>query len=173
MLNSIYRKKSAWNTLEIVSLQSAGDCFDRLYARARLASVWNRLAGRPGTLLSFEAERLQLLGVSSRDNGVREIPVRAILGSLSQAEKYDRQFRPRDPGLQSRWVNVYVLGESLGWKPIVVHQVGEVYYVEDGHHRVSVARHTGLQYIEARVIDYPLGEHPQVRYTGDIFTATV
>jgi hypothetical protein len=158
MLNSIYRKKIHHNTLEILSLQVAVEAFDRLNRRARSAYWWSRLVGRPGTLLAFEPERLQILGVSAWDCGICEIPVRSIRGSLSQSGEYDRQFRPLNPGLKSRWINVFVLGESLGWKPVIVHKIGEIYYVEDGHHRVSVARHSGMTYIEGRVIDYPQGE---------------
>jgi len=49
-----------------------------------------------------------------------------------------------------------VLHTQKGWEPILVHQLGGFYFVEDGHHRTSVARHLGLETIEAAVITYPV-----------------
>ena len=53
-------------------------------------------------------------------------------------------------------MNVYLSLEGRIWDPIVVHKVGEQYYVEDGHHRVSVARSLGRTFIEAKVWEYPV-----------------
>lgn len=154
-MNSLaYRKPISWNTLEVISRQVAEDRFNRLNQQARLANVWNRLTGKPGTLLSFEPERSQLNGVTGLDRGVREIPVESIVGSVNRSAEYDRQFRPLNPALKSRWINVHVLSEYRGWEPVIVHKIGDDYFVEDGHHRVSVARHSGLAYIEAQVYEY-------------------
>lgn len=156
-MNSLANYKPfSWNTLEIVSRQVAADKFDRLNLQARLASLWNRLTGKPNTLLPFEPVRSELNGVTGIDRGVTEIPVGSIAGSVNRSAEYDRQFRPLNPALKDRWINVHILSEYLGWEPIVVHKIGEVYFVEDGHHRVSVARYLGLDYIEAQVYEYRL-----------------
>ena len=69
------------------------------------------------------------------------------------------QFRPLNPVLKKRWINVHELSEDLGWEPITVHKIGDLYFVEDGHHRVSVARHSGWDTIEAQVYEQPLPAH--------------
>jgi hypothetical protein len=59
-------------------------------------------------------------------------------------------------------VNVYINLEREGWPPILVHKVGENYYVEDGHHRVSIAQAMGMTFIQARVWEYPcLAKEPK------------
>jgi hypothetical protein len=156
MNSSAYHQPISWNTLEIVSRQVAADKFNRLYNQARVANLWNHLAGKPNTLLPFEPVRSQLNGVTGIDRGVTEIPVESIAGSVNRSAEYDRQFRPLNPALKNRWINVHILSEYLGWEPIVVHKIGEVYFVEDGHHRVSVARYSGMDYIEAQVYEYQL-----------------
>ncbi|RPJ23448.1 MAG: hypothetical protein EHM33_20885, partial [Chloroflexi bacterium] len=57
---------------------------------------------------------------------------------------------------RDRWVNVYLTLENSGWAPILVHKVGDQYYVEDGHHRVSVARSLEMTFIQAKIWEYPV-----------------
>jgi hypothetical protein len=83
-----------------------------------------------------------------------EIPLEQIVGTLNRANDFDDQFRPLKPSLKDRWVNTYLALEKEGWAPILVHKVGDRYFVEDGHHRVSVARHLGMRSLEARIWDY-------------------
>lgn len=149
----------SWNTLENVSRVVAAEKFDHLIRQARFANFWQRLTGRPETLLSFKDQSADMSGVTGLNRGVREIPVEAIVGSVNRNEDYDRQFRPLRPMLKDRWINVLVLSEYRGWEPIVVRQIGDQYFIEDGHHRVSVARHSGLEFIEAQVFEYPQPAH--------------
>jgi hypothetical protein len=91
--------------------------------------------------------------------GVQEIPVQQIVGSLNRATEFDRFFRPLHNSQRERWVNMWVMHMQGGWDPILVHQVGNLYFVEDGHHRTSVARVSGLAVIEANVTDYSVALH--------------
>jgi hypothetical protein len=84
------------------------------------------------------------------------VPVRQIVGSLQRAHDYDRQLRPLNDSLRDRWVGVSVLSETTGWGPVKLVQVGNLYFIEDGHHRISVARHSGQALVEASVTAYPL-----------------
>jgi hypothetical protein len=79
-----------------------------------------------------------------------------IAGSVDRADEFDRNFRPLSDALRHRWVQVRELQEMVGWEPIDVYQVGDLYFVQDGHHRVSVARQLGLHSIEAHVREFPL-----------------
>jgi hypothetical protein len=141
------------NSLDVINRQDATDKFNRLNKQARLAAMWNRLTGHPQTPLSYQRMRSQSERITGLDRGVKQIPVKSIVGSLSRAEDYDRQFRPLNPALKNRWINVHLLTGSNGWEPITVHKVGDVYFVEDGHQRVSVARYSDWDTIEAQVYE--------------------
>jgi hypothetical protein len=56
--------------------------------------------------------------------------------------------------MQERWSRVYAKIQSMeGVPPIEVYKVGEVYFVRDGNHRVSVAVQLGFDTIEAHVTE--------------------
>jgi hypothetical protein len=97
--------------------------------------------------------------------GMEDIPVERIAGTLNRQSDFDHKFRPLNKHLIERWVNVYLALEKEGWLPILVHKVGETYYVEDGHHRVSIAQALGMTVIPARVWDYPCqNQEPKTGY---------
>ena len=142
-----------WTSLDVINSQVAVEKFYRLNRQARLVNLWNRLTGHPQTLLSYEQMHSQSEGITGLDRGIQEIPVKSIVGSLYRAVDYDRQFRPLNLELKNRWINVFMLAEHSGWEPIIVHKIGNMYFVVDGHHRVSVARHSGWGSIEAHVYE--------------------
>jgi hypothetical protein len=74
---------------------------------------------------------------------------------VDRASEFDPDFRPLHRNQRQRWANVWALPAHRKWKPIVGHQIGDLYFVEDGHNRVSVARDLGLETIAAVVIRYP------------------
>jgi nucleotide-binding universal stress UspA family protein len=100
---------------------------------------------------------------------VQHIPLDAIVGSVGRNTDFTRTFLPRRAGDRERWANVKAVfmdvnsGQSL--PPIEVYKVGEVYFVVDGNHRVSIARHEKLTTIEARVIEIntPIALTPDVQ----------
>jgi hypothetical protein len=141
------------NSLQVVDGQDAAEKFRRLVQQARLANLWNRITGRPRTLLSYKRMHAGYRGITRLDRGIHAIPVKSIVGSIDRAEDFDQQFRPLNTRLKNRWINVHMLSESRGWEPIIVHKIGDLYFVEDGHNRVSVARHTGWKTIEAQVFE--------------------
>lgn len=128
--------------------------FENIRRQAELSRLWNGLTGRSQTLLPFAPIRARLPQRTGIHRGVSEIPVAQIVGSVDRASEYDRSFRPLRDGQRDRWVNIDVLHATGGWEPILVHKVGNLYFVEDGHHRVSVARAEELAVIEANVIEY-------------------
>lgn len=133
----------------------AVDRFEAAWNKAHMIHLWKKLTNRRKRLLPFETIHSRLFHLSGVDQGIQEIPVRRIQGSLAQDPKFDRDFRPLHKSQRDRWVNVWVLHARQGWEPILVHRIDGIYFVEDGHHRISVARNLGLETIEARVIAYP------------------
>jgi nucleotide-binding universal stress UspA family protein len=128
--------------------------FRRARRRAGLEQLLAALRGRPSALLSFD--RLQReLGMSSRTNrGLQEIPLEAIVGSVGRYADFTRSFLPLSDEMEERWARVKAAATGLsGWPPIEVYRLGDVYFVLDGNHRVSVARQMGLKTIPAYVTE--------------------
>ena len=126
------------------------------FSKARFKSFINQVisafSGHPTTLLSYDdvKEKLHIGGPIYR--GVKTIRVEQIAGSLNRYHEFDRAFLPREDQLASRWQKVdRAFYEDIHLPPVVLYKVGEVYFVVDGHHRVSVAREKGQEFIEAEV----------------------
>jgi nucleotide-binding universal stress UspA family protein len=127
-----------------------------VYARlqADLERVLARLTGKSPDLLSFEEVRQQLLASSKSKQVLKDIPLEAIVGSVGRYTDFTRSFLPLRDSDQARWAKIEVEFDSLeGLPPIEVYQIGQVYFVIDGNHRVSVARQLGASHIEAYVTE--------------------
>jgi hypothetical protein len=114
--------------------------------------VWASLSGQPTTLLSYDEikEKLHIGGPIYR--GVQTVKVDQIAGSLNRYHEFDRAFLPASDKLANRWQNINrAFYQDISLPPVVLYKVGQVYFVVDGHHRVSVAREQGQIYIEAEV----------------------
>jgi hypothetical protein len=126
--------------------------FQRARFKAFMNRVWSTLSGQPSTLLSYDEikEKLHIGGPIYR--GVKTVRVDQIAGSLNRYHEFDRVFLPASDKLAERWTSVNrAFYEEVSLPPVVLYKVGEVYFVVDGHHRVSVAREQGQIYIEAEV----------------------
>ena len=126
------------------------------FQRARFKAIVNRILaavyGHPTTLLSYDEikEKLRIGGPIYR--GVHTVRVDQIAGSLNRYHEFDRVFLPASDKLAARWQSVNrAFYEEISLPPVVLYKVGQVYFVVDGHHRVSVAREQGQLYIEAEV----------------------
>jgi len=110
------------------------------------------LSGQRTTLLSYDdiKEKLHIGGPIYR--GVQTVRVDQIAGSLNRYHEFDRVFLPASDRLADRWQNVNrAFYQEVSLPPVVLYKAGQVYFVVDGHHRVSVAREQGQVYIEAEV----------------------
>jgi hypothetical protein len=84
----------------------------------------------------------------------RRIRVDQVVGTIRYTDEFDKSFRPLNAQSRDRWVQAFVGLNEDRWQPIVVHKVGESYYVAKGQFQVSVARCTGIKFIEAQVWDH-------------------
>ncbi len=113
-----------------------------------------RLRGEPIGLVSYEEVRQWLRANSQRDRGLHDIPMDAIVGSVGRYNDFTREFLPRQEVDPHRWARIKLAASSLtGLPPIEVYQIGEVFFVKDGNHRVSVAREFGASHIQAYVTE--------------------
>jgi len=136
------------------NLSSAVDDFRRARSRANLKSLLARFTGQSTELLSYVDVRQQLRAYGSSDQGLKDIPLDAIIGSVGRYNDFTRDFLPKVDANMGRWTHIKALAESMvGLPPIDVYQIGDVYFVLDGNHRVSVARQLGTRTIQAYVTE--------------------
>ena len=133
--------------------QQALEAFRHYAARARWQGFCAALFGK--------AEKNSLAApkaISQRANrklvGTQDIPVEQVVGSLNRNKDFDAEFRPLRDHLRERWVDAYLQKDVNSWPPVRLHQIDGAYFVEDGHHRISVARCTGMHFIQAEVWRY-------------------
>ncbi|MCW2808078.1 MAG: chromosome partitioning protein ParB [Marmoricola sp.] len=89
-----------------------------------------------------------------RSLGVQLIPLDAIVGSVDKVRDFDRRFRPTSDRSRRRWEQLALKSrQGHSFPPIEVYKLGDLYFVRDGHHRVSVARAMGTREIEADVTE--------------------
>ena len=138
--------------------QDAESDFKRAKRRAALSRIARRLRGEPadvGAVLPFE-EVVQALGRrGERSLGLQTIRLDSIVGSVDRSgREFDRAFRPTSSSVQPRWQRLAeAQRRGQGMPPIDVYRIGELHFVKDGHHRVSVARARGDSVIEAYVTE--------------------
>jgi hypothetical protein len=134
-----------------VSLVSAVHDFWRARRQAGMEEVMARLTGKSADLLSYDEVRKKLRVGPGGRRTLRDIPLDAIVGSVGRYHDFTRSFLPRLDHAD-RWARVKLAVTSMaGVPPIEVYQIGETYFVQDGHHRVSVARDLEATHIQAYV----------------------
>src|SRR5262245_40052988 len=113
-----------------------------------------RVLGRRSSGLLVLDEVLAALGDDGVDSRRRdEVPVADVVGTLSRPNDFDEEFRLLNRALRERWSAITTLLRSGGDPaPVELVQLGELYFVVDGHHRVSAARALGRDSVAATVL---------------------
>ncbi len=83
--------------------------------------------------------------------GLQVIPVERIVGSVDRSDDFRRDFRPQRRLSRGRLASLWSAFPDGDLPAITVFEVGGAYFVEDGHHRVALARERGADYIDAEV----------------------
>jgi hypothetical protein len=131
------------------------------FLRARRRQVLSRLAQRlrrspddVSLILPFDEVVAALGWLGERQLGLRTIRLDEIVGTVDSRRDFDRRFRPTSSRVRERWERL-ALAQRRGASipPIDVYRVGDLYFVKDGHHRVSIALATGMKVIDAYVTD--------------------
>ncbi|MDX2162509.1 MAG: hypothetical protein SF162_14380 [bacterium] len=130
------------------------------YNNARMRAFWDEvfslMRGKPAELLSFEDIRARLRLREEYYQGLQDIELDKIVGSVGRYREFTRHFLPKRRVQQERWSRVFAVATGMmGLPPIEVYKVGDVYFVRDGNHRVSVARQMGNRTIQAHVWELP------------------
>jgi hypothetical protein len=137
-----------------VEIQAEAD-FDRARRRAFFGRVAARLRRECTRLLAFDEVKEGPLAHNRRGMGLRVVEVSKIVGSVGRHEAFDRTFMPTKASLAERWKRVdRAFHSGLELPAVRLYKIGDSYFVEDGNHRVSVARYQGVQWIEAEVTEF-------------------
>lgn len=126
--------------------------FDDAFIGTSGKKLLHRLMGRRQCLLDLNAAYERRRSKSEHDGGTRVVPMAKIVGSQGRACDFSPDFRPRQSGTRSRWINIAAaVSKGVTLPPVELIQVGDRYYIRDGHHRISVARANGQDHIDAHV----------------------
>jgi hypothetical protein len=131
--------------------------FDRASRRGVWECVLSFLNGRRQHLLALGEVTEGLHVDRTIERGLYDVPLREIRGSAGRNREYTRSFLPRanDRASKERWRTIYTRAVTgAGFPPISLYKIGDTYFVEDGHHRVSVARYLGWPTIQAFVTEF-------------------
>lgn len=133
------------------------ETFNAARRRAFVQDILAELSGRPDKLMSFSEVREQLHPLEpAEDAHLEEIPLDRIVGSVGRYQDFNRAFLPRAHIDPQRWMRIDRLRRHKDLPPIDVYQIGDVYFVQDGNHRVSVARARHDKTIRAWVVELPI-----------------
>ena len=129
----------------------------RKLGRDLLTAVLPVARRRPSLLIPFELVKDKLRLRESHYRGMQTVEIDKIVGSLNRYHDFNRAFLPlssNPEGMErlQRISRALEKGEIL--PPVRLYKVGDVYFVEDGHHRVAAARQQGAKEIDAEVIEF-------------------
>ncbi len=137
-------------------------------SRAFLRSLVLQIRKQKHDLMAWDEvrDKLNLRGLIYR--GVQEVPIEKIVGSVGRFKDFDDAFLPRNDKTKDRWAKINrAFYQDVSLPPVVLYKVGDVYFVLDGNHRVSVAREHGVAFIDAEVHE----AHVRVKVTADDLNA--
>lgn len=130
----------------------ASDLFDSASHRTIWKVLWQRVQGKDNRLLNLSATGAAGHAGHRTYIGRRQVPLCLIRGTENRAADFDASFNPLRRHDRERWMGVLLaMRKGVTMPPVELIQVGDVFYVRDGHHRISAARQMGQAEIEAEV----------------------
>jgi hypothetical protein len=132
----------------------ARDNFNRAARKASRRDFISRLTGKRNDLIGMDELRYCLPNREGHYLGLKIIDIDKIVGSEGRYRDFDRAFYPRRTYTRDRWISIdKAHNEQAPLPPVDLFKVGEVYFVRDGNHRISVARAEGQDFIDAYVTE--------------------
>ena len=127
--------------------------FSKARSKAHNNDIKHFLNPEESQLLSFTDVKKMLRPSGEVYQGMQVVPVELIAGSEGRYKDFDNHFFPKNIHLKKRWMSIdkaHLTDVIL--PPIVLYELGGLYFVRDGNHRVSVAKSKGIENIDAEVI---------------------
>lgn len=127
--------------------------FSKARNKALINELQHFLNPEETRLLSLTEIKKMLKPTGEVYQGMQAIPVELIVGSEGRYRDFDNQFFPKNTHLKQRWASIDLAHiHDVILPPIRVYELGGVYFVRDGNHRVSVAKSKGVECIDAEVV---------------------
>jgi hypothetical protein len=139
--------------------------FTKARGKAFFSRIKNFLRGENDRPLAFREVKDILKPDSEVYKGMRTIPINLIAGSEGRQQDFTKCFFPKSEHLRPRWENIDKAHiQNINLPPVQLYEIGGVYFVRDGNHRVSVARAQGVEYIDAEVtsLSSEIALHPNM-----------
>lgn len=137
---------------KLLSTQTEDD-FSKARNKALFNEVQHFMNPDEATLISFSDIKKLLKPKDEIYKGMQVVPVKLIVGSEGRYRDFDNRFFPKSVHLKTRWEHIDMAHiQDINLPPISLYELGGVYFVRDGNHRVSVAKTRGVEYIDAEVV---------------------
>ena len=137
---------------QLLSAQTDED-FNKAHNKALFNEIQHILNPEEATLISFTDIKKLLKPSNEVYKGMQVVPINLIVGSEGRYKDFDNHFFPKNNFLKARWERVDLAHyQDVTLPPITLYEVGGLYFVRDGNHRVSVAKAKGIEYIDAEVV---------------------
>ena len=149
------------------TLRNAQMHFQDARRKALLSGILDTLLRHSSNMISLEDVRARINVRGQRSLGHQTVALDHIIGSEGRYSDFDRRFLPRSDKLMQRWSSIdSAMSEAVELPPVELYKIGDIYFVRDGNHRVSVARQQGQIYVDAYVtelqVDVPLNPNLSV-----------
>ena len=153
-MSTMYKpgQMGSWENRHHTIVLKAVKLYERVCWHSRLVRLAAWLRRRPYRLFDLKTVTQQCQISNQHHVGCLSVPLNQIRGSDDRSHDFDAGFHPRQSHSRQKWLSVamtHLAGDPL--PPVELIQVGGVYFVRDGHHRISVARAMSQQEIEAMV----------------------
>ena len=153
--NAPLGSENSSNSYYVHQYNKAQNRFKATLLKGVISRLKRRILNRPQKLYDLNALKPDLLLRGSCYSGIQDVPICSIIGSEGRITDFDIDFHPMSEAARQRWINVamaYLSHQPMA--PVQLIQVGDTYFVRDGHHRVSVSRAFGQIAIDAEVITW-------------------
>lgn len=138
--------------------------FHKMFAHGRLHRLWAKLSRKSFDLLELEETLKDSPLETSHYAGIKTVNVDYIRGTQGKTSDFDAEFNPTQERSRARWISVALeklRGHDL--PPVNLIEIDGIYYVRDGHHRISVSRAMGQAFIDAEVTLMQLRQQRSIR----------
>ncbi len=138
--------------MAIGTMEQSVDDFSKAKNKALFNEIQHLLSPEEARLISFNDLKEMLHPDNEVYMGMKTVPVANIVGSEGRYNDFDNLFFPKRSHLKNRWESIDRAHiENVILPPVTLYEIGGLYFVRDGNHRVSVARARGIEFIDAEV----------------------
>lgn len=132
----------------------ASEDFDRAFFKSFWRKILNWFTGETNELMAYDEIKSRIPIRGQYDKGLVQVEVDKIVGSVGRYRDFDRAFLPTQTHTRDRWINIDKAHyQDIILPPVELFKIGELYFVKDGNHRISVARERGQKYVDAYVTE--------------------